>query len=101
MVNILSDIKTYGEELQNSQASKSNIDWILENREDLAANFPSRWVAIENETFQFAHPDLYEVIKTMRGRQGLTSSLVFYFCNMFELPIIVKFCNVELSNLIS
>ena len=98
---LFKDMEIFGQNLKDSQETELNISWIMENREDLSINFPNRWLAVDKEAIQIVNLDLFEVVKIMKGRQELNSSIVFYFSNLYEIPIIVKLCNVESSEIIS
>jgi len=68
---------------------KRNREWILVNKEDLLGNFPSRWIAVDNEAIQLVDQDLFVLYRNIRNR-GQADSVVYFFVNNFEPPLMVE-----------
>ena len=71
----------------------SNVQWCMENRIDLAENYPNRWVAVETAgpdgpSVQLVDIDLFQLFKIMSMRETPLST-VYYLCNTFEPPVIL------------
>lgn len=98
---IFKDMKEFGQSLIDDRGKEANIAWIMENRDDLVANYPNRWVAVDHEVVQIVNPDFFEVVKVIEGRQAMSDSIVFYFSNLYATPLIVKFCDVKSPEAIS
>ena len=47
---------------------KANVQWILDNRNDLTENYPNRWMAVENQSVQIVDIDVFTVFKIMDMR---------------------------------
>jgi len=68
---------------------KRNREWVFANKEDLLGNFPSRWIAIDNESIQLVDQDLFVLYRNIRNR-GLADSVVYFFVNNFEPPLLLE-----------
>ena len=68
---------------------KKNREWVFVNKDDLLNNFPSKWVAVENEAIQLVDNDLFALYRNIRNR-GQADSVVYFFVNNFEPPLIVE-----------
>lgn len=68
---------------------KRNREWIFVNKEDLLGNFPSRWIAVDNEAIQLVDPDLFMLYRNIRNR-GQADTVVYFFVNNFEPPLILE-----------
>ena len=80
---------------QDEAQKETNIQWFLDNRGDMAANFPNRWAAVDNQQFITVNPDIVEAIRTIRGRELVTNSLIFVFCNENTVPTVVTLADVR------
>ena len=68
---------------------KKNREWVFVNKDDLLNNFPSKWVAVENEAIQLVDNDLFALYRNIRN-SGQADSVVYFFVNNFEPPLIVE-----------
>jgi len=66
----------------------ANIKWVLENRMELTENYPNRWLAVDKGAVQIVDIDLFPVFKIMDMR-GPTSSVVYYLCNDYQMPVLL------------
>ena len=84
-----------GQDAEDENSTRKNIAWIMENRQDLVDNYPNRWIAVDLEVVQCVNIDFQEVMQIMEGRVALTGSLVFYFSNLFRVPMILQLCDAN------
>jgi len=68
---------------------KRNREWVFVNKEDLLGNFPSRWIAVDNEAIQLVDQDLFILYRNIRNR-GQADSVVYFFVNNFEPPLLLE-----------
>ena len=94
-------LQELGEQVVTENNLRNNIDWVLENRQDLVDNYPNRWVAVDFNRVQCVTVDFSEVFQIMEGRQALSGSLVFYYSSMFRVPMILRLCDVRAPEIIS
>ncbi len=85
----------------DENSARKNVAWIMENRQDLVDSYPNRWVAVDLEVVQCVNIDFQEVMQIMEGRGALTGSMVFYFSNLFRVPMILQLCNATTPEIIS
>ena len=71
------------------KARKVNIEWILNNRQELLENFPNRWVAVKNSSPQLVEDELFLLVKVMESR-GEAESVVYYRCNSYSPPALFE-----------
>ena len=90
-----------GQQEYNKGATKKNMEWLLDNRQDLVDNYPNRWIAIDEESVKCVNIDFQEVFQIMEGRVALSGSLVFYFSNLFRVPMILQLCDAQPPQAIS
>jgi len=79
MVNMIAKVEAQRE---------ANTKWVLENRQELTENYPNRWLAVDQESVQIVDVDLFPIFKIMDMR-GPTSSVVYYLCNDYEMPVLL------------
>lgn len=93
-------LQELGEQVKADNNLRNNIDWILENRQDLVDNYPNRWIAVDWGRVQCVTLEFPEVMQIMEGRQALSGSLVFYYSNMWRVPMILRLCDVRTPEII-
>ena len=95
MVSILEKLETIGQQVRAKEVLELNIAFINKSREDWVANFPNKWVAVDNESIILVDIDYFNLFRTMDRRDVMTDSIVFYYSNNYHIPIIVKLCDVK------
>ena len=68
---------------------KRNREWVFVNKDDLLGNFPSKWIAVDNEAIQVVDNDLFALYRNIRNR-GQADSVIYFFVNNFEPPLILE-----------
>ena len=68
---------------------KRNREWVFVNKDDLLGNFPSKWIAVDNEAIQLVDNDLFALYRNIRNR-GQADSVIYFFVNNFEPPLILE-----------
>lgn len=94
MTSVMEKMRVLGQEVEDKKVVQANIAYIMANREDWMASFPNKWIVVDSENLQTTRDDLFEVMKVMDRRQELNSTIVFYYSNNYEPPIIVQLIDV-------
>ena len=94
-ISVMEKMKQLGQEVEDKKAVQANIAYILENREDWLNSFPNRWIVVDGGNLQLTQIGFYEAARIMAQREALTSTVVFFYVNNFEPPLIVQLANVE------
>ena len=71
------------------KSRQENIDYILENRQELVENFPNKWLSVNNGMVELADDELFILYKFVNGREEGADSRVFYLSNLFEPALIL------------
>ena len=71
------------------KSRQENIDYILENRQELVENFTNKWLSVNNGMVELADDELFTLYKLVNGREEGADSRVFYLSNLFEPALIL------------
>lgn len=71
------------------KSRQENIDYILENRQELVENFTNKWLSVNNGMVELADDELFTLYKLVSGRQEGDESRVFYLSNLFDPALIL------------
>ena len=71
------------------KSRQENIDYILENRQELVENFTNKWLSVNNGAVELADDELFILYKFVNGREEGADSRVFYLSNLFEPALIL------------
>ena len=71
------------------KSRQENIDYILENRQELVENFTNKWLSVNNGMVELADDELFILYKVVNGREENADSRVFYLSNLFEPALIL------------
>jgi len=73
---------------QMREGRKANVEWIMNNRQELIGNFPNKWAAIDDGAIQLVDDDVARLCRLMQGRGG-SSTLVYYHCTTIVPPMML------------
>ena len=62
------------------EGRKVNVDWIINNRQELMENFPNKWVAVAGGVVLLADNDIMRLYSIIEKRED-SPFVVFYCCN--------------------
>lgn len=87
---VLKGLRGLTDKQEKLDSIKRNIEWAKEHREEMHANFPNTWVAIDNEYWIRADPSLQSLLQYFRSA-GLLSPTVIYIYSGFGIqePLIL------------
>ena len=71
------------------KSRQENIDYILENRQELVENFTNKWVSVNNGVVELVDDELFILYKFVNGREEGSESRVFYLSKLFEPALIL------------
>jgi len=73
---------------QMREGRRANVEWIMNNRQELVDNFPNKWAAIDNGAMQLVDEDVVRLCRLMLGRGG-SSTMVYFHCTTFVPPMLL------------
>ena len=82
-------VSELGHKLVVEQIREANKSWILENLEDILANFPARWCLVDHDDAGLGHvmmanPDFMDLYKDSMRRDDISEGALFFYASNFE-----------------
>ena len=82
-------VSELGHKLEVEKIREANKSWILENLEDILANFPARWCLVDNDDAGLGHvmmanPDFMDLYKDSMRRDDISEGALFFYASNFE-----------------
>lgn len=91
---MLESVKETFDRLMNNEKMREDLNknkkWALANFEFLCANFLNKWVAIDEERYLKASPNLEPMMNMMRLGGSLSPTVIFIYCGyLVKEPMMV------------
>ena len=82
-------VSELGHKLEVEKIREANKSWILENLEDILANFPARWCLVDHDDAGLGHvmmanPDFMDLYKDSMRRDDISEGALFFNASNFE-----------------
>lgn len=74
-------------ENKKQQLEQANHDWIVNNKEELVANYPNYWVYVVNQNVRLAHYQLEVLMQLLVNSGELEIENHFAYCNDYHFFI--------------
>ena len=82
-------VSELGHKLEVEKIREANKSWILENLEDILANFPARGCLVDHDDAGLGHvmmanPDFMDLYKDSMRRDDISEGALFFYASNFE-----------------